>query len=165
MKKNVIICLATLLLCACGFHLRNHQALPHNLQQLNVQVEKNHNVLRYEVKQSLRALGVTLSHQPARYTLEITDIQFTHDNPSITSTTNATTYNYNLSLRFSLRKGKNHTIIAPKQISANEPLLLGSGQIYNETATNNVKQRLQDQLVSLLLEQLSTDELKRKMAS
>ncbi|MBN2690068.1 MAG: hypothetical protein JXR42_05700 [Gammaproteobacteria bacterium] len=138
MKTTKYLILASsILLGGCGFTMQNGTSLPKQLQTLTVQADNPYSGLAIDLRQNLLDSGITLTPN-APVILKITDQSFTHDNPNMVSSAQATIYTFTYQANFVLYD-KNYTpIIAPQTVSTNHTITLNPNEILdsnNKTLT------------------------------
>ncbi len=181
LKKLLALTLLTLtsFLVACGFHLRNPQAIPTQLQTLYLQAESPYSMIAYQVRDLLSSLHVTLvdSDSLATYTLHLDKSKFSHSqgyvgavtplnsNTSISSTSTAVSYTYNQSISATLINNETHKTVATRNFTASATQLINQNQTTNVNTTSLATADLPHDLVTQLYLWLTTNELKKKLTS
>lgn len=165
--KWILISLIAFLVSGCGFHMRTLQQLPAPLHRIYLTSNNSNLVLNSEVQSQLAGLGVVFVNQASKapVTLELSNYQFTHDQPSITTSNQAITYTYTLSINYELRSASNKILLPSRKISIASQQIMNANQIYTNSAGPLIQQRLQKQIADLLYDQLTDKQTAVALAS
>lgn len=165
--SNTIKCLLVSALCilisGCGFLPRRASDLPAPLHTLNVLSDTPNNALTIQITRLLKSLSVTLTNKPTfnGYTLNIRNIQFTSNKPSITTSNQAVNLTYSLSMTYSLTHTRCQPILPSQTLRVNHTLMLNANQIYTSNASQWLKQTMIQNLTTLLYAHLTSQDTKK----
>lgn len=135
----------------CGFHLRGTQNLPPQLHTLYLDIEKPDSPLSQSVRALLLSLHITLVSSPsaAPYTLHI-GYEFSHSNPTITSSTQTVSYSFRLQMTAQINNNEGKVIVPSRIITIAHSLVMNSNQIYIPNTATFVEAELGRDAVNLL---------------
>lgn len=152
----LLLSLLTCLLASCGFTPRSRQELPAQISSLYVKSPHPEGQATQAILQLFRSLAIPLKNTPseAAYTLAISQIKFSHDQPSITTSNQALTYSYRLQLSYQLLNKKNQTVVPLKTLNASRQVIMNANQIYTNNVGPFIHQQLIHEMTTLLFDQL-----------
>jgi len=165
-SRSIILTLSLLFLTGCGFHLRAMHPLPHQLSTLYVKTPHKYSYFTKQLKKSLRHVNVNVANtkHAAPYTLEIQRIAFTHNTPTLGTSTQARVYRLHYDMLFQLIKRNGKTVLSPRTISTHSQLTLNRNQLLN---TNDeltlIKHEMERRLIDRLFYQLSSNNVKQSL--
>jgi len=152
--KNIVTTLTlislSLLLCSCGFHFRNAKNFPANLKYLYLETNNPYSPLSIALRNVLHAQGVRFAKKPgqAPVTLAISNVQYTHSSPALTTTSTSVSYTYTLTVNAQLHGAKGNTIAGPSQFSDSQNLYVTNSQLFAPTATPMVNAELRRNVIN-----------------
>ncbi|GAB4391727.1 MAG: LPS assembly lipoprotein LptE [Gammaproteobacteria bacterium] len=167
MIRTIIISLVTLLLTACGFHLRGYAPLPPELNTLYVSSARPFGGLTRDVKQHLSARHITIVDRAdqAPYTLAISDDTLTRTIDSVSTNTQLRQYTLSYTAQFTLLDQNQQTIAGPFSLSASRSY---TGQTNQTLGSDNealsLEKEMQRDLVVQLLYRLSASSTRQALA-
>ena len=154
-KKTLVIglLLINLGLCSgCGFHARSVTDLPPSLKKISLEMPNIDAGFQTDVNRFLESLQITIDPN-ASLVLNISAFNITHNDPGFTTTTQAVTYIYTMTLTFSILKN-NKVLIPPRTLSASRAVIMNVNQIYTSNTASLAKTELERELINLLYTQL-----------
>lgn len=156
MVKKILaigLLLINLWLCSsCGFHARSANDLPPELKTVSLKMPNIDSGFQEDIIRLLQTLDVTISPN-ASVSIDISAFNFTHIDPDLTTTAQAVTYVYTMTLTFSVLK--NNTVIIPsKTLSVSRSIILNVNQVYTSGAALLAKHEMEKEMVNLLYFQL-----------
>jgi LPS-assembly lipoprotein len=130
-KKSYILLILTLLLSACGFHLRGLIDVPKWLNNISVISKDGNEELISILKSQLEGYKIGVNPDPAlaKYWLVISKTAFQQQIVSIGASTNPRQYQLLLTIEFMLQTSKGQIIKPPKQITISRQLTVNSDRI------------------------------------
>lgn len=164
---SLLLCL---LLSACGFHLQSQQSLPPQLKALYFKDNTPYHALNRQLKNTLRHLNTTLVCQPnqAPFTLEILSIHENTQEIGNTLNNSISTRAYLLTsyLTFTITRADGSEVVAPLTVNASRHFVLpGNVLLDNSDEQNIAKTALQQTLIDLLLDRLSSNQVRMQLAN
>lgn len=158
--KHSLMILACLLLCACGFHLRNNHNWPPQFAVVNLQMPSLNTSFAEKVEQLILGMQSTVTeNDPKAYTIDLSNIQLYHDKPAITTSKQAITFNYTFIITLTVYDPQHKAIYGPINLATTQPIIVNSDQIYSNTAEQIVKPMLEQRMVSLIYDHLTSESL------
>ncbi|MGI9293401.1 MAG: LPS assembly lipoprotein LptE [Pseudomonadales bacterium] len=147
----LIAALISVLLGACGFHLRGAVDVPESLRTVFVTGDNPHSPIVMDVQRSMRASGVELtsSAQAAPYTVYISKEHEEKRSISVDRQAAAAEFQLRHYVSFELRDPKGHALVGPDQ-------LIGERVFLNDI-TNVVGKRDEERLIR--------EEMRRQLAA
>jgi LPS-assembly lipoprotein len=151
-----------LLLSACGFHLRSQRSLPAQLHNVYFSSKNSSIALNSDITSLLKSLNVTLAPNASKapITLLVSNYRYAHRQPSITTSNQAITFTYSLSINYQLLKSDQTPITASRTLSVSYDQMMNANQIYLNNNAPTVERRLQKEIVNILYDQLISQRLK-----
>ena len=152
--KKQYLCFLLLLICSllagCGFHFRTTAHFPANLKQLHLETPNRYSALSIELRDMLQAQGVKLVENPneAPFTLQLTNVQYTHSSPPLTTTSTAVSYTYTLTVSVQLFDSHYHSIGGDAQFSNSQDLIVTNSQLFAPTATPMINAELRRNVIN-----------------
>lgn len=115
--KASLLLVSTLVLAACGFHLRQSVALPPSMQQVHVKVNANPNLQR-GLERAMVGSGVNVvDHSGANVAeLNVPVAYFSTDTLSVSGQAQVTEYTVRYHVQFDVRDGGNQPVIPHQRI-------------------------------------------------
>ena len=165
LKLTLIVCIS-FLLTGCGFHLYNKQAMAPQLATLYVQSNNPYGSLENNLKQSLAGLDIKLadSSQAAPVSLDITNSSLTHDNPALSSSSQATVYTFTYNVTFDLLDKHGKPIINPQTVTVTRTLTLNPNEVLEASSdVDSMKQEMERELVFKIINRLNANNTKKAL--
>ncbi len=164
---RIFLFISCLFLSSCGFHLRSSGDVSPYLKKLYLSSSEPYSELLSTLKDQLQSLQVNLVKKPhqAPITLMINDIQFSHTRPSISDTNMAVDVNYSLVVTAQLQTAQGKVLAGPQRFSSNVDQLLNATQIYTANTAALANQALQQEVLALLLDWLTSPTMKTQLAA
>ncbi len=166
------VALLMLLLTACGFRLQTAlpQSLPSQLHVLYFNSQIPYNPLTRQIRRTLeqqRHIKLVCRPEDAPFTLTITSI---HENTSAIGSTlsSISTRSYLLTsyLTFTISRADGQQVVAPTTIKASRHFVLpGNVLLDNSDEQNIAKEELNQTLVELLFDRLSSTQIRKKLTA
>lgn len=143
----------SLLLVACGFHLRGNVPLPKALSPMYIATNNPYDPLVELIEDTLTASHIELVDSPknASTILKLIDIQYAENLVSVAASTNTRQYTLLEILRMELTTAKGKIVIPVSTLTASNPLTVDSNQMLN---TSVQKQTLQQEMQQAIVQQL-----------
>ena len=159
-KKTIYISIliSILMLAGCGFHTRSAKDFPPQLQTLDLKTANPYSGFSTKLTQLLKSMDVSLTSL-SPYTLNILSENFITPHPTVTSTTEAISYVYTFNIQYNIAK-HNKILIGPTNLSASQTVTMNVNQIYNSNSQTLVKNELEQRMITLLYNQLISDNTK-----
>lgn len=170
-KKLLLLILSiiySLTLAACGFQMYSKEILPPQLSNIYIQSSEPYDTFTANVKHSLRSAGINLvtAAKESPVTLNISGISFTHDNPNITSSSQATIYNFTYTVTFNLLDKTGKTIVERQSISATRTLTLNPNEVLEASSEVSVmKNEMERELVMQIFNRLSSNNVAKALST
>jgi len=146
--------LATLLLSACGWHLRGYQPLPEELKTLYLEVPNENSKLTRSLRRSLKSMGVTLvdSAAQAKVTLVIDDIQHKRRTVSTSGRGKAAEYELTSILTYSIHDANGERLLGPDTISVEKVYLFDPDRVVGAFEEEQLlREEMQRDLITQLI--------------
>lgn len=159
--KNIIqwllIITLAIIISACGFHLRGREPLPESLQTIYIQTNQPYSSFTRELRQTLRAMGITIAQdiKTAPLILQVLSSNLDQQITSIGAGGQTTTYalTYTVSYQLLDRNGVTvlpiQTATTQRDHSATTNQLLGDMNTQN-TLTNDMQREVIYQILNRL---------------
>ncbi|HLD16527.1 MAG TPA: hypothetical protein VJB02_02300 [Coxiellaceae bacterium] len=165
MVNRIILACVFLLLSSCGFHLRNASDIPPSLRILYLETGPSYIGFSASLRRTLTAMDVYVvdAATKAPVTLKITNIAFSHNNPSITSTSDVVSYTYTFHFDYQLLDAHGCPLSKVNSIETHQSILLNAQQIYSASSDALVKPQLQQDAITLLLNRLTTQKTQQQL--
>lgn len=158
-KKTIFVLLGmTLLLSACGFHLRGRMPLPIQLQNLTIRSDSPYSEFSKQLKNTLRDLGVTIKDNAARsvYTLQIISAVNSEIVGSISSSTNTRIYTLYFTVNYQLLDQQGKIILPAQTVSSYRTLTVNANQVLGSSIEELTLQReMRSDVIEKMLYRLS----------
>lgn len=166
MYKKLLIIFFILALTSCGFKLYGQNQLPPQLNNLYLQTSKPYDSFTLALKRALVASKTNLVDNSKNViTLNIISNKLTHDNPNVTSSSQATIYNFNYSVVFNLLDQKGSAIITPQVVSATRTVTLSPNEVLEASSeVNLVEEEMEREVVMQVLYKLSSNNVKQALS-
>ena len=153
----ILFCLL-ITLAACGFKPYGQENLPPKLHTIYYQSENPNARLEVALKDTLQTMGATIVNTPqdAPVTLRMLRTSFGHDNPNVTSSSQASIYNFTYSAYFDVIDKKGNSILAPQTVSSHRTLTLSPNNVIDTSnEVQNLQQDMQRELIFKIISVLS----------
>lgn len=161
--KHIVIICFLLALYSCGFRLQDRHDLPPQLQTVYLRSDNPYGTLETGLKNSLKGMGTNFTDtaNQAPVTLNIINTSFTHDNPNVVPSSQATVYNFTYSACFNLLDKKGKQITAPQTVAAIHTLTLNPNEVLEASnEVDTIKREMEKELVFKILNRLSAQNTK-----
>lgn len=152
-KKTVpvILVILTLVVSSCGFHTRAASNIPMLYRKMYLETDFPYDSLTTQLKDQLTAVKIALvDDKNTPVTLRLGAPKFTHDMPSVSSSSYAVTYTYTLSISVTLITKDGTVLAGPKTFNASDGLMLNANQIYTTSAAPLLKRELERNIIDLI---------------
>lgn len=148
----------TLLLCGCGFHLRNGHEIPPQLQQLYFSAANPDEMVSTELRDTLTSLNIKLvaTPQQAAYTLQVGKSVTTHSRANLNDTSRASSLTYQQSIAVAIIDNKTHKTVINSNFSASVSQFLNQNQIMTTNTSSLATQSLPHDIVTHIFIWLTT---------
>lgn len=162
----ILIILCFSFLSGCGFRPRQAADVPPELHTLTLKTERPYSGLVTQIKSMLRSLNITLVNQTSQapYTLNITNINFDHSNPPVTTTSLAVTLTYSMSATVQLVSRNGKILIPARTLSATRSISQNPSQVYTPGTATLAKQELRRDITSKLYYLLTSNNTRRALS-
>jgi len=167
-KKIAILCICTLLLTACGFHLRQQEPLPPALQTLYVNSSSPYDELTIELKQILKSIDVRVVDTPeeAPVTLKLFGIHYVSEVLSESASSNTKQYTLHFSVQYELTDSEGNVLYGPHTISSQRNYTVNEDQVLStDTQQDTLKSEMQHDAVFTILRQISSPDAEKAVSS
>jgi len=130
-SKYLSIVLLTMLLSACGFHLRGNTPIPSDLNTLYIQSKRPYDTLSKSLHQQLQTAGVTIATTPkdAPVTLKIISEANSQSLGNIGTNTTTRVYALHYEAKFALYNSKGKQLAGPYAVTETRSFATSSNQI------------------------------------
>lgn len=158
--KYIFLTSIFLTLFACGFQMYDKKNLPPKLSTIYLQSSDPYATFTTAFKQALKSTGInlTFSAKEAPITLNIISATFVHDNPNITSSSQATIYNFTYSVAFDLQDQTGKNIVKQQTVSTFRTLTLNPNEVLEASSEVNImKKEMERELIMQIFNRLSAD--------
>lgn len=156
MKRPILLFITTLLLSACGFHLRGWVDTPAWLNNVAVISKDDERQLTTQLKERLEAYKISVTNvAQAQYWIIINSVSLQQQIISIGASTNPRQYQLNLRVRFMLQTANGQiikpesTLLVTRQATINNDRILGSNQ-EEQILINEMQQDAANQIINRL---------------
>jgi len=156
------VCLFTLLLVSCGFHLQGKKELAEPLHHLYLQTTDPYGQLARSLQQYLKLSHVHLVSSPNEATtiLSITQDQPSEELLSVSGTQQTRQYNLRVTVTFSITNSKGMTIISPQTLSETRTITIQSNQVLGSSNEANLfYQQMRRNLAYNILNRIASKEI------
>ncbi len=160
--RNLFFFISTLLLSACGFHLRGYIPLPEPLHKLYLQTTEPFSQLTRNLKQYLKFSGVTLVDSPAAADTVLVILSETNSEQllSIGGTQQTRQYNITLTVSFEVTDRNGIVLIPPEALHETRTLTILSNQILGgSNEENNLFVQMRSAIVYDILTRLASKDV------
>lgn len=144
----------TLLLTACGFHLRGHAEFPRWFKHIAVIVEQAHRDLNVSLVDYLHAYDLSLESSPssAQYWLIIQKDTFKKQITSVSSSTTPRQYQLTYTVQFKLMQAKGRELIPSSNVSITRQITINSNRILGSNQEEDIiaKEMRRDAVIQIM---------------
>ncbi len=129
--KLLILLSCISVLAACGFKIYDRNDLPPQVHTMYFQTKNPHGRLEVELKNALETSGIVLTDnaKDAPVIFNVITTSFTHDNPNVLSSAQATVYTFTYTLVFNLQDQKGQSIIPPQYVTSSRTVTLNPNEV------------------------------------
>lgn len=158
--------LSVISLSGCGFKPRRASDIPPQLRTLYFSSVQPFDVFSTQLKGILKALKITLVKKPseAPFSLQITKYSYKHNDVSMTSTTQAVTYSFTLSITAKIVNRAGKTIVGPRVFSSTRSIMLNADQVLDNSIDLPAKQDMDREATTLLYQWLIASTTRQALA-
>lgn len=149
------------LFSSCGFNTRTANDFPKELKTISVKMPNIDRIFQEDIIRLLQSLHVKIDSN-APITLDINTFNFTHTHPELTTTAQAVTYIYHMTLTFSILKN-NKILVPPKTLSASRSIIMNVNQVYTSSTASLAKRELEREIINLLYFHLISQNTQRAL--
>jgi LPS-assembly lipoprotein len=158
MYKKIIYLTITLLLTACGFHMRGYTALPDSLQRVAIEPNNPYLPLQSELSEMLRYSGatvVTAAQQPTSI-LYIKSERFRTEDTSIGADGRVREKSYIYAIVYELKTPKGATLMGPETLSTERIVEFDPNAVLSQTSEEHIiRNELRTDITNQLMRRLS----------
>lgn len=151
--RFALVAVVTLLLTACGFHLRRSASLPDGMQQLYLSASGS-SEFRRELSRALAAAGSTLHdrHDSGVAEMRVSRAKFSNEALTVSGQGRINEYAVRFHVEFEVRNGHGDVIVPHQDIDMSREFTYDRGQAVGRTAQIEVLQKslLQDMVGSIM---------------
>ncbi len=124
------LCCASILLVACGFHLRGRPSIPPQINSIYIESSDPYGPFTQQLRQTLGALKVAIAQnaQSAPLTLAILHMEQTQHVTSLSTSTQLQTYTITYTVSYELRNRKGQVIVPSREVSASRDFSISPNQ-------------------------------------
>ncbi len=142
-KINFVLLSMTLLLSACGFHLRGKTPLPAQLQNLAISSDTPYSDFSKQLKSTMRDMGITVDDNTAQapYRLRIISAVNSEIVGSISSSTNTRIYTLYFTVNYQLLDKQGKIILPTQTVSSYRTLTVNANQVLGSSIESLTLQR------------------------
>ncbi len=160
MKKWIppLIVFLTILLSACGFHLRNGQELPTSLHTIYYNPKNPYDPVASELQDVLSSLHIKLVTSPtqAPFTLYVSKSQTSHSNINFTDNSQAVLLSYRQAVHVALIDNATQKTLISNNFSASISQYLNQNQIMTTNTSSLATESLPHDIVTHIFIWLTT---------
>ncbi|MCQ4307042.1 LPS assembly lipoprotein LptE [Pseudomonas stutzeri] len=148
-KRNLVVVGLTLLLSACGFHLRGTGETSFALEEINLQARNSHGETAKQLEELLKDNGVRV-HPGAPYTLDLVREQNQQRTASYTSSARSAEYELTSVLAYEFR-GPQSTVLLQDSVEVQKVYVHDSNNlISSDQEANQLRQEMRRELLQQL---------------
>ena len=161
--KYLFLILMLSCLPACGFKIYNKSSFPLQLQTIYLQSSNPYDSFNVKLKQALKFAGIKLVPNVAKapVTLNIVGITISHDDPNITSSSQATIYNFIYTVMFELKNKNGKSLLDLQTITVTRALTLNPNDVLEISSEVQImKGEMERELIMQLFNRLDSNNIK-----
>ena len=134
-QRIVTVWLLTVLLTACGFHLRGMLDMPQWLNNVSIVIQNAHRDMEQRLSEQLTAYHIAVCPDPAQadYWLIVEQDSFQQQISSISSSTTPRQYQLIYTVHFKLQRAKGKEIMPLSQVVVTRQITLNNDRILGST--------------------------------
>lgn len=154
-----LLCLLTMFLSACGFHLRSTATLPTAFNPLYVQSSDPYGAFTLELRQILKTQHITLVDRraDAKYTLEIRGENTSTSVLSESASSNTKQYILYYTVTYAVSRADGTVVFGPKIITSQRNYTVNENQVLStDTEQQALISEMQHDTIALLFAQLGS---------
>lgn len=164
MKRLRFICLIIVYFClsGCGFTMRNNKPFPRVLHSVYIASEKPNSLLTTKLKALLTSHQTSLQNgaHDAPISLVITNDVFNSSRAAVLNANLPSTISYHQTATITIKNNKTNSPIAARSFSSSQALLLNANQINMPTNEYEIKNTLNQDIVTQIYYWLISTNLK-----
>ncbi|RDJ00046.1 hypothetical protein DVT68_04255 [Dyella solisilvae] len=148
-----LLLMSTLILAACGFHLRQNVALPPGMQQVHLTVANNLDLQR-RLTRALETAGVTVVDHTGHDVAEMTvpAAYFSTDTLSVSGQAQVTEYTVRYQVQFEVRDGTGAPIVPHQRIDLQKEFSYDATNTIGTTAqVDAIHAALNDEMITAIM--------------
>jgi len=162
--KFVWVCLITIMLSACGFHLRGSRPIPPALQTLQLESHQPNDAFTKTLKQYLNNVGIQLTDKADHPQLRLISAASASNPGSMTPSSQTREYRLTFTLQYQLNDAKGTTIQPSRSIMATRTLLLNTNRMLGSTSEEQtLYHEMHVEIARRLVDQLTAPRIAKKL--
>lgn len=167
MKRTIglgcIVIAISLLVSACGFHLRGVGSVPKPLHTLYVTGDNPYSSFMQKLRTNLQNGGIKVVNNPDQspYTLQVSNAHTSSTQTSTASSEQLRQYKIKVSAKFILEDAQGNRLVEPFTLSESTKQTMAPGELLQNTPQlQNTKRTLYNQISNRLFDHLSSTNVK-----
>lgn len=166
MRRILVIASLSLLVSACGFKMRTNSNWPHALRRIYYVPENPYTSLAVRLKSLLKTMNVALVSSPkqARYSLFITNDQFTSSHAEVVNANLPSTVTYTQTATITIENNHTKKTVVRQTFSATQSITLNANQIYVPNSSGMIRQSLNQDIQTHIYYWLTSKNIKSRLA-
>jgi LPS-assembly lipoprotein len=150
------VCIITVALGACGFHLRGSRPIPPALRTLQLQSSQPNDAFTKTLKQYLQNVGIQLTDKRNHPQLRLLSAASVSNPGSMSASSQTREYRLTFTLQYQLNDANGVTIQPSRSITATRTLLLNTNRMLGSTSEEQtLNHEMQLEIARRLLDQLT----------
>ncbi len=133
--KILIVLGSVSAITACGFKIYNTRNLPPQIHKMYYQSRNPHEKTEISLKNALIASGIVFTDnaKDAPVIFNIISTSFTHNNPNVVSSAQASVYTFTYTLVFNLLDKKGQSIIPSQYVASSRTVTLNPNEVIDSS--------------------------------
>lgn len=131
LMNRITICIFTLLLIGCGFHLRGQANLPPQLHHIAIASNTPYSLLASQLRQTLQNMHIAINENPntAPLTIKLLTDDFNQAATGTGATNQLTNYTLTYTVTYQLLEQHGEALTEPRQIVVNRSFTANNNQM------------------------------------
>lgn len=158
----ICICLLTLGMSSCGFHLRGVQPVSPELKNLYLKTKDPYGQLTHNLQDAFQLAGIQLAESPsaANYVLDILSETQAKELISVSGTQQTRQYNLILTVTFRITTPNDTVVLAPQQLSETRVFTMQANQILGDSNEEiGMYQQMRRDIVNDIMNRIASPEV------
>jgi outer membrane lipopolysaccharide assembly protein LptE/RlpB len=155
-----ILFFLSIFISGCYWHFRSPGDVPPQLKVMALVPENIDSRFNVQLVNMLRSMRI-ISPPDAPMVLHAYAYSLQHNNPGVSSTNVAITYNYSLSITLRITDANGKTIVPAHRITASRDVTVNVNQIFTINSTSVFQEELRREAINLIYYWLTSDQTRR----